>query len=113
MSKIETTSKVSLKLAIRINLGKRGACLRRALDPGHSTQAPPPPNNPPRTAKPAYKWQSQIMPKSDLKPPTRMNPGMPDARAEPPTPPPPPSSHSPDRATSHSPDRAKGLNPNQ
>ena len=32
MSKIETTSKVSLKLPSRINLGRRGARARRALD---------------------------------------------------------------------------------
>ena len=45
MSKIETTSKVSLKLPSRINHGRRGARAerdRRALDPGHSPQPPPP-----------------------------------------------------------------------
>ena len=42
MSKIETTSKVSLKLTSRINLGKRGAQVRPALDSGKNPQAPPP-----------------------------------------------------------------------
>ena len=42
MSKIETTGKVSLKLT-RVNLGRRGARVRRALDFGHSSQAPLPP----------------------------------------------------------------------
>ena len=35
MSKIETASKVSLKLTNRINLGKGGALARRAIDPAH------------------------------------------------------------------------------
>ena len=38
MSKIETTSKVSLKLPSRIKLGRHG---RQALDFGHSPQASP------------------------------------------------------------------------
>ena len=42
MSKIETTSKVSLKLTSRINFGRRGAFARRALNFGHSRQASPP-----------------------------------------------------------------------
>ena len=42
MSKIETTSKVSLKLPNRINLGRQGAA-HQALDFGHSPQPPPPP----------------------------------------------------------------------
>ena len=42
MSKIETTSKVSLKLTSRINFGRRGACARRALNFGHSQKPPPP-----------------------------------------------------------------------
>ena len=41
MSKIETTSKVSLKLTSRINFGRRGACARRALNFGHSQKPPP------------------------------------------------------------------------
>ena len=44
MSKIKTTSKVSLKLSSRINLGRREgkARVRRALDLGHSPQVPRP-----------------------------------------------------------------------
>ena len=41
MSKIETTSKVSLKLPSRINLGRHGARRRRALELGHNLQARP------------------------------------------------------------------------
>ena len=40
MSKIETASKVSLKLTNRINLGKGGARARRAIDPAHKTLPP-------------------------------------------------------------------------
>ena len=47
LSKIETTSKVSLKLTSRINLGRRCASTPRAFDFGHSPQAPPSPPPPP------------------------------------------------------------------
>ena len=40
MSKIKTTSKMPLKFASKINLGRWGA--RRTLDHGHSPYAPPP-----------------------------------------------------------------------
>ena len=43
MSKIETTSKVPLKLTSRTNLGRRGTRAYRALDSGRSPQAPPQP----------------------------------------------------------------------
>ena len=43
MPKIETTSKVSLKLTSRINLGRWGAHRRLAPGSGHSPQAPPQP----------------------------------------------------------------------
>ena len=45
MSKIETTSKVSLKLPSRINLGRHGARRRRALELGHNLQARPLPHH--------------------------------------------------------------------
>ena len=48
LSKIETTSKVSLRPTSRINLRKRGACTHRVLDFGHNPQASPPP---PQTGK--------------------------------------------------------------
>ena len=41
MSKIEPTSKMSLKLASRINLGRRGASTHQALDFRHIPQASP------------------------------------------------------------------------
>ena len=47
MSKIKSTSEVSLKLTSRINVGRRGA--RRAFDFGHSPQDPLPP--PPQPGK--------------------------------------------------------------
>ena len=40
MSQMETKVKMSLKLTSRIGLGRRGARTRRALDFGHSPQAP-------------------------------------------------------------------------
>ena len=43
MPKIETTSKVPLKLTSRINLGRRGRRVRQALDFGHSPHDPPQP----------------------------------------------------------------------
>ena len=43
MSKMKTTSKVLLKLPSRMNSGRRGTRARRALDLGHSLQAPTPP----------------------------------------------------------------------
>ena len=53
MSKIETASKVLLKLASRINLGRRGALTpssRPCIQPTSSLTAPKGPGAPPKTA---------------------------------------------------------------
>ena len=104
-SRIETTSKVSLKFISRINLGRRGAHMHRALDPAQSPRAPihhppPPPHTPiqthtperaiPRqtkTTRPHRNHQQPLPPpqrrQTGPKPTSRINHGRPGARPVP------------------------------
>ena len=106
ISKIETTSKVSLKLTSRRNLGRRETCMHQALHlptPPHPTagNAPSPGqkghivpkgtiNNPPRTAKAATNGnhrppKTETTSKVPLKLTRRINPGRWGACAKPST----------------------------
>ena len=118
ISEIETTSKVSLKLTSRINLGRRGVPGPSSRLCTQTTSPPPPPRPtqrkglsqankdpyvpqeplipPPQDCKSGPKWQSQTMPKIEttskmpLKLTSRINPGRraPDPGHSPQHPPP-------------------------